>query len=62
VNIVNRFTFNEWTTFMDQYEQLGRKTGAIKDELTRLLGEPGATLIIDDYEWKRWANIKSIVR
>jgi len=61
-DIVDRFTYDEWATFMEQHEELGRKAAASEGELAPLLRETAAALIIDKREWKRWAKSKSAVR
>jgi len=60
--LVERFTFDEWTAFMDRYQDQWGEKGANTKELTKVLQETAGGLTIDKDEWRRWARHKSAVR
>jgi hypothetical protein len=54
--VVERFTFIEWKTFMDECKVANEKKLMTREQLAKDLDEAGLGLTIDDEEWARWAS------
>jgi hypothetical protein len=60
-NIVERFTFIEWKTFLQDCNRENAKQMLTRERLGKLVDEARSGLTIDNDEWGRWVNRESRV-
>jgi hypothetical protein len=59
--VVERFTFIEWKTFIEECRVANEKESITCEQLGRRVDEAGVGLTIDDEEWARWTGHRSRV-